>query len=81
MSLSTAQMARLHDLARELAAAPAGAGERGRLVARAAGELGRSVKTVYALLRRHTDWTSGRRTRARPASAGIWRWPWAASAT
>ena len=64
MSLSTAQMARLHDLARELAAAPAGAGERGRLVARAAGELGRSVKTVYALLRRHTDWTSGRRTRA-----------------
>ncbi len=64
MSLTPAQTAYLHDLARELSAAPASGGARTALVARAAETLGKSPKTVYALLKRHTGWESGRKTRA-----------------
>lgn len=64
MSLTPAQTAYLHDLAHELSAAPASGGARTALVARAAETLGKSPKTVYALLKRHTGWESGRKTRA-----------------
>lgn len=64
MPLSAAQQSYLHELARALSAAPASGGERAALVARAAETLGRSPKTVYALLNRHTGWRSGRKTRA-----------------
>ena len=64
MSLTSAQAGFLHDLARELAAAPASGGARTALVARAAETLGKSPKTVYALLKKHTGWTSGRKSRA-----------------
>lgn len=64
MPLAPAQTAFLHDLARELSAAPASGGARTALVARAAETLGKSPKTVYALLKRYTGWESGRKTRA-----------------
>lgn len=64
MPLSAAQQSYLHDLAQALAAAPPSGGERAALVARAAETLGRSSKTVYALLNRYTGWRSGRKTRA-----------------
>ena len=64
MPLAPAQTAFLHDLARELSAAPASGGARTALVARAAETLGKSPKTVYALLKKYTGWESGRKTRA-----------------
>lgn len=64
MPLTPAQTGFLHDLARELSAAPASGGARTALVARAAETLGKSPKTVYALLKRYTGWESGRKTRA-----------------
>lgn len=64
MPLTPAQTAFLHDLARELSAAPASVGARTALVARAAETLGKSPKTVYGLLKRYTGWDSGRKTRA-----------------
>ena len=64
MPLTPAQTAFLHDLARELSAAPASGGARTALVARAAETLGKSPKTVYGLLKRYTGWDSGRKTRA-----------------
>lgn len=64
MPLSPAQTEVIHQLARELAAAPASGGERSALVRRAARTLGKSVKTVYALLHTCAGWTSGRKVRA-----------------
>ena len=62
--MDAAQLQYLHDVARELDAAPTAGGERGRIVARAAQALGKSAKTLYALLRKHTGWRSGRKPRA-----------------
>lgn len=64
MPLTPAQTAFLHDLAREMAAAPASGGARTALVARAAETLGKNPKTVYALLKKYAGWESGRKTRA-----------------
>lgn len=64
MSLTSAQAAYLHDLARDLAAAPPSGGARTALVTRAAETLGKSPKTIYALLKRYAGWESGRKTRA-----------------
>lgn len=63
MPLSPAQVTFLVDLARQLATQPATGGQRGELVARAAETLGRSAKTVYALLHRYAGWRSGRKVR------------------
>lgn len=63
MSLAPAQISLLHDLARDLAAAPPSGGARTILVMRAAETLGKSPKTVYALLKRYAGWESGRKTR------------------
>ena len=62
--MTPAHIRYLHEVARQLDAAPAVGGERGRIVARAAETLGKSAKTVYALLRRHAGWCSGRKARA-----------------
>lgn len=62
--LTPAQVGYLFELAAQLRAAPASGGERGALAIRAAETLGRSVKTVYALLKKHTGWQSGRKPRA-----------------
>ena len=62
--MTPAHIRYLHEVARQLDAAPAVGGERGRIVARAAETLGKSAKTVYALLRRHAGWSSGRKARA-----------------
>lgn len=51
--MTPAQLQYLHDVARQLDAAPAGGGERGQIVARAAQALGKSPKTLYGLLRKH----------------------------
>lgn len=64
MPLTPAQTGFLHDLAREMAAAPASGGARTALVARAAEVLGKSPKTVYALLKKYAGWESGRKVRA-----------------
>lgn len=64
MALTPAQQDFLHETAKELAAAPAVGGERGRIMERAAATLGKSKKSVYALLKKHTGWSSGRKTRA-----------------
>lgn len=64
--LTPAQTLLLHELARELSAAPATGGARPALVARAAEALGRSPKTVYALLRT----VAGRRTRKTRSDKG-----------
>ncbi len=64
MPLTPAQTGFLHDLAREMAAAPASGGARTALVARAAETLGKSPKTVYGLLKKYAGWDSGRKTRA-----------------
>ena len=61
--MTPAQLHYLRDVARKLEAAPASGGERGRIVARAAETLGKTAKTVYSLLRKHTGWESGRATR------------------
>lgn len=62
--MTAAQLQYLHDVARQLDAAAAAGGERGQIVARAAQALGKSTKTLYALLRKHTGWRSGRKPRA-----------------
>ena len=62
--MTPAQLQYLHDVARQLDAAPAGGGERGQIVARAAQALGKSAKTLYGLLRKHVGWQSGRKPRA-----------------
>ena len=49
MALTPAQQDFLHETAKELAAAPAVGGERGRIMERAAATLGKSKKSVYAL--------------------------------
>lgn len=61
--MTPAQLQFLHDVARQLDAAPAGGGERGQIVARAADALGKSAKTLYGLLRKHAGWQSGRKPR------------------
>lgn len=61
--MNPAQLQYLHDVARQLDAAPAGGGERGQIVARAADALGKSAKTLYALLRKYAGWQSGRKPR------------------
>lgn len=75
MALTPAQQDFLHETAKELAAAPAVGGERGRIMERAAATLGKSKKSVYALLKSiragAADAKRGR-TRARPVSTGSW---------
>ena len=63
MPLTPAQTNFILQLAAELDSAPATGGVRSGLVARAAQALGKSVKTVYALLRSQAGWTSGRKPR------------------
>lgn len=63
MPLTPAQQSFLHEVAKQLAAAPAVGGERGCIVARAAEALGKSTKSVYSLLKKHTGWSSGRKQR------------------
>lgn len=65
--LTPAQTLLLHELARDMDAAPPTGGARPALVARAAEALGRSPKTVYALLRRVT----GRATRRPRSDKGV----------
>ena len=73
MALTPAQQDFLHETAKELAAAPAVGGERGRIMERAAATLGKSKKSVYALLKKAGAADAKRgRTRARPASTGSW---------
>lgn len=60
MALTAAQITALHLLARELDAA---SGARGVLVARAAALLGCAEKTVYAHLKKHAGWSSGKKPR------------------
>lgn len=62
--MTPAQLQYLHDVARDLDAAPAAGGDRGQIVARASQVLGKSPKTLYALLRKHVGWQSGRKPRA-----------------
>ena len=62
--MTPAQLQYLHDVARDLDAAPAADGARGQIVARASKALGKSPKTLYALLRKHAGWQSGRKPRA-----------------
>ena len=64
MALTAAQKGYLHELARQLAAAPPSDGTRAALMERAAATLGKTTKTVYDLLKKHTDWVSGRKKRS-----------------
>lgn len=63
MDMSPAQKDFLHSIACALREAPPAGGARAVIVARAAETLGCSVKTVYARLKKHTGWTSGKKKR------------------
>lgn len=64
MDMSPAQKDFLHSIACALREAPPAGGARAAIIDRAAETLGCSAKTVYARLKTHTGWTSGKKKRS-----------------